>query len=253
MNNYRNFLNESIYDIDILRELKLGDSLNKEIFTESRSMKKIPLPKGTPYGDPAKGTVVFAGIPGSFEGSKGGPAPAPAPTSKKLDLITETEVSNLLKTLVSETNKPADIIVKIGSLPFDKEFDSKNELKRSLSAISSVAAKEEISSGIILGIKILILVRFLCGTKLKDNANLGTDETTRESKILDMTFYAITKNSLSLHKKNKNFIRNYYNNADTKIEISAAHSAFSGKKIELIDTKSLSSKLESEIKKTYTI
>ena len=46
MNNYRNFLNESIYDINILKELKLGDSLNEEIFTEARVASTVTTKDG---------------------------------------------------------------------------------------------------------------------------------------------------------------------------------------------------------------
>ena len=97
MNKYKNFLLESIYDIDVLKNLDLGQKNNKEIFSESRSQKKnMP---GTVYGDTSKG-IMFAGKPGSFVGSKGGtPAPAPTPPKgliKVKSLTTETEITKLI-------------------------------------------------------------------------------------------------------------------------------------------------------------
>ena len=258
MNKYKNFLLESIYDIDVLKNLDLGQKNNKEIFSESRSMKKNML-AGTAYGDPSKGGIMFAGKPGSFVGSKGGtPAPAPTPPKGliKVKSLDETKTYNFVNDCIGIGKKfTKDTVLSGLTYKYNKTSLNPFDHKAYDSEMSSLASKIKVNKGeadsAIRTISHILVFNYLI-TKIPGKVLNGSKNT-----MEDFIEGIMTSKSF---KDVSGFVKSYYvattigDKHDFDLtHIKSINPEFNGKKITVENINAFKTNFEKEIEKKYDL
>ena len=254
MNKYKNFLLESIYDIDVLKNLDLGQKNNKEIFSESRGQKKnMP---GAVYGDPSKG-IMFAGKPGSFVGSKGGtPTPTPAKGLIKVTSLNETETYNFVEKCI-EISKNFTKDTASSGLTYEYNAISLNpfDSKTYDSGMNFLAGKIKVNKGQAdLAIRTIshILVFNYLKTKIPGKVLNGGKNTMKDFIEGIMT----TSKSFA---DVSGFVKSYYTvpiGDKHKFDLShlkPVHAGFNGKEITVGNINAFKANFEKEIEKQYEL
>jgi len=232
MNNYRNFLNESIYDINILKELKLGDSLNEEIFMEAKIAPTVTTKNGI--------KIYLDGV-----AHKGKATGTPPPALKDIKSLNNADIEVLIKSVIKESKSIGYSGVNITYNK--KNYTDYNVLSDEVAKFTTPTGKKSEAKTAISSLHIIIGLNWLYNLKsYKDNPIITPDDKKHIGDIIN-TFH---------NKEEQNMIGSYYTLTLTTSEIfdlkhfyiNAPHNSITVNDIDKFKTS-----LKTEIEKTYKI